>query len=152
MKMPTKISSGKWTRMLSTLLFVIENMVKELYAHHYWKSEFWSIQIATGWDLGPVFQYFNLHLAYLALNKEIQRKWVGLKITGCMRSCDKFWTKDPNRPNNWYKKLSFSVHRCQNKFWRQNFGWSRKGKLYSSARQRGTQHVNILKTKCPQIR
>ena len=77
---------------VSTLLFVIENMIKELYVHQlYWKSEFWSIQIATGWDLGPVLQCFNLHLAYLALRKKIQRNWMGLKITGGMHSCDKFW-------------------------------------------------------------
>ena len=151
MKMLTKISEGIWTRMLRTLLFVIENMVKELYAHQYQKSEFWSIQIDTGWDLRPVLQCLNLHLAYLASNKKIQRKWIGLKITGCMCSCDKFWTKDPNRPSNWYKKLSFSVHWCQNKFQRQSFGWSGKGELYSSARQRGTQRGNALKTKCSQI-
>ena len=40
-------------------------------------------------------------------------------------------------PSAWCWKLSFSVHQCRIKSWRQRFGWSRKEKLYCFAGQRG---------------
>jgi len=86
-----KLSFSTSPKTLS-LKFVLApvNREAELLASVFFKS-IWSIQIATSWDLGPVLQCLNLYLAYLALRKKIQRNWMGLKITGCMHSCDKFW-------------------------------------------------------------
>ena len=51
----------------------------------------------------------------------------------------------------WCWKLSFSVHWCRIKTWKQSFGWSRKGYFYCFVRQRGTQWADALETKCPNL-
>ena len=49
----------------------------------------------TGWDLEP----FTAMIARLACDK-IQINYMGLKITVCMHSWGRFWTKDPKRPKS----------------------------------------------------
>ena len=48
----------------------------------------------------------------------------------------------------WCWKLSFSVHWCWIKTWKQGFGWGRKGYFYCFVRQRGTQWADALETRC----
>ena len=62
----------------------------------------------TGWDLGPLLQ--GLHLDTRLLQQQIQRNYKGLKITACMRSWGKLWTR--------YKKTknpNCHVYRAQSK-------------------------------------
>ena len=51
----------------------------------------------------------------------------------------------------WCWKLSFSVHWCWIKTWKQSFGWCRKGYFYCFVRLRGTQWADGLETKCPNL-
>ena len=37
---------------------------------------------------------------HLSWSNKTQRNYMGLKITVCMSSCGKFWTKDTNRPKS----------------------------------------------------
>ena len=60
----------------------------------------------TGWDLGPLAGSWDPLLqccnactwTHLSLSNPIQRNCMGLKITACMCSWDKLWTKDTKRP------------------------------------------------------
>ena len=59
---------------------------------------YWEPYYGT-WD--PLLQVLQcLFLNKLLLQQQIQRNHMGLKITACLCSWDKFWTKDTKRPKH----------------------------------------------------
>ena len=58
-----------------------------------------SVRQTGTWD--PLLQCCNACTwTHLSLSNKIQRNYMGQKITACMHSWGKFWTKDKKRPKN----------------------------------------------------
>ena len=81
----------------------------------------WGGGIETGWDLGPFAGTWD-HLwqccnactwTHLSLSNRIQRNCIGLKITACVLSWDKFWTQKIQRDQETQLPLLKSLEQKQ---------------------------------------